>query len=467
MNAIPRFQSYEDVLAYQCTELVEKFQKESGVPGIALAVSTPHAHVEVAAGVRSVVTRTPMDCGAHFHIGCIAKLLLSIVTLELAREGKLNLNAPISDTLGELAGTLQGREVALVHLLSHTAGYRAFPLIERATMGLTWDDFIGKLIDGPQLFPPGTVFSYEHTGAALAGELVQRTTDRPLAAHLAGLCAALQVEPAVFTGSGVAPNHGGQHYFDFQSREYRLVEGPPPVADAQGASMKFWLPAFSNLTLSVRDLARIGDALCGNAEGAFFEEPVLSASTRGLLQRSVVMLPSFLTPIGAQMEFPEGFSLGAAQFSGGWHGLSAIGMGHCTELRFHPGQQAVVALGVNANYPALSQQLMRMAGMIALGQQMAPMTPHQTSDLIACDVEGQYENGGSISGDVRLETRNLACRFQAVTPSPPIQVDIALDAEPVRLTSNFPGAAIAFLRSAGKRTADGLMYGLSAYKRTQ
>lgn len=466
MNAMPRFRTYEDVLAYQLTELVEKFQKESGVPGIALAVSTPDARVEVAAGVRSVVTRTPMDCGAHFHIGCIAKLLLSVVTLELARDGKLNLNAPISDTLGELAGTLQGREVALVHLLSHTAGYRAFPLIDRATMGLTWDHFIGKLIDGPQLFTPGTVFSYEHTGAALAGELVQRATERPLAEHLAGLCAALQVEPAALTGSGVVPNQGGQHYFDFQSREYRLMEGPPPAEEAQAASMEFWRPAFSNLTLSVRDLARIGAALCGNTEGAF-EEPVLSASTRGLLQRSVVMLPPFLTPIGAQMEFPEGFSLGAAQFSGGWHGLSAIGMGHCAELRFHPGQQTVVALGVNANYPALSQQLMRMAGIILLGKKMAPMAPHQPPDFIACNVEGQYENGGSISGDIRLEANKLACRFQAATPSPPIRVDIALDAEPVRMTSNFPGAALAFLRSTGRRSADGLMYGLSAYKRTQ
>lgn len=466
MNAKPRLETYEDVLAYQLTVLVEKFQKESGVPGIALAVATPDARVEVAAGVRSVVTRAPMDCGAHFHIGCIAKLLLSIVTLELARDGELSLNAPISDTLRELAGTLQGREVALVHLLSHTAGYRAFPLVDRATMGLTWDDFVGKLIDGPQLFTPGTIFSYEHTGAALIGELVQRTTDRLVAEHLARLCAALQVEPIVLTGNGSAPNHSGQHYFDFQARKYRLVEGPPPAAETQGASMAFWRPSFSNLALSVRDLARIGAALCGNAEGAF-EEPVLSASTRGLLQRSVVTLPPFLTPIGAQMEFPEGFSLGAAQFSGGWHGLSAIGIGHCTELRFHPGQQAVVAMGVNANYPALSQQLVRMAGMIALRQNMTPTTPHQPSDLVACDLEGQYVNGGSISGDVRLESGNLACRFQAATPSPPIQVNINLDAEPVRLTSNFPGVAIAFLKSTRKRTADGLMYGLSAYKRIQ
>src|SRR5690606_39778306 len=80
--------------------------------------------------------------------------------------------------VAELRGTIHGATVRIAHLLSHTSGYRGTHLLDPAMRELDWTGLIALLRAAPQLFPPGTVFSYEHTEAVLLGRILERATGR-------------------------------------------------------------------------------------------------------------------------------------------------------------------------------------------------------------------------------------------------------------------------------------------------
>lgn len=460
MNAIPRFEGNEDLLRFQISTLVEQVQESTGVPGVSIAVSTPETTVEIASGVCSTATREPMDTAAHFGGGCMAKLLLSIAALELAQEGRVALSAPISSALNEIDSWEQGQQIALVHLLSHTAGYRTFPLIDRNVRDLDWDTFIGKLTAAKPLFRAGTVFNYEHTGAVLAGRILERVTGDTLTTLLKGLCARMGVTPGASSTPAGGPKRGGQHHYHFSSNAYQ----PIGKIGAAHAPPEFWHPSFSSMLLSMPDLARIGRMLCG-ATATALEDPLLPATVRGLLQRSVVHLPPYLSHPGVPAAFPRGFSLGVGQYEDGWQGISAPGFGEIIALRYHPGLQISVAVGINADRPQVIQRLARLAGMFAAVQPLESPPRALSLKLEPGEVCGKYGNGSSTTCDVNVSRDGLSCVFKGESRAPGIAIEIALsDGAPV-IQSNFPGAAISFFRTPAPESQLALMWGLTAYRK--
>src|SRR5690606_34416731 len=181
----PRNGKAQRIVCSQRTRGIEAFLarvvRETGVPGIAVAIHAEGRQVLIAAG-RTGRGRPPMSTQHRFHAGCTIKLLLAIVALELAARGRLALDAPIAEPLPELRGTIHGESVCVSHLLSHTSGYRGTHLLDAVTRDLDWAGLIAYLRTAPQLFAPGSVFSYEHTEAVLLGRIIERATGRdPLA----------------------------------------------------------------------------------------------------------------------------------------------------------------------------------------------------------------------------------------------------------------------------------------------
>lgn len=116
------------------------------------------------------------------RIASISKLVLSIGVMRLVEEGKLDLDADVSKTLG---WTLRNpafpdRKITLRLLLSHTssltdgAGYWQVPL----------DGEFRKLLDDPKAWDaqhaPGTYWRYANVGFPLIGAVMERATGERL-----------------------------------------------------------------------------------------------------------------------------------------------------------------------------------------------------------------------------------------------------------------------------------------------
>ena len=112
------------------------------------------------------------------RIASISKLVLSIGVMRLVEEGKLDLDADVSDTLGWTLRNpaFPNKKITLRLLLSHTssltdgAGYWQVPL----------DGEFKKLLDDPKAWDaahaPGTYWRYANVGFPLIGAAMERAT---------------------------------------------------------------------------------------------------------------------------------------------------------------------------------------------------------------------------------------------------------------------------------------------------
>ena len=222
--------------AYQAA--LEAARIRFGVPGISLAILD-------GSGSGWTGTAGSLEPGRPLVIGSVMKTFVAALTLQLADEGALGLDDPVTRYLPEAK---MARGVTVAELLQHTSGI-ADLFTESMSRALNADRThawtraeILKSIGGAW-FKPGKSWAYSNTNYLLLGMLIERVTGSPLHDVLA----------ARFTGPlGLAST--------------RLIG--PGESNADGLLDPSWASAFwgSGATEStVDDLVRWGDALYGGS----------------------------------------------------------------------------------------------------------------------------------------------------------------------------------------------------------
>lgn len=434
--------------------------RETGVPGIAIAIHGDGQRLSVAAG-RTMRGGPPISTAHRFHAGCAIKLLLAVVALELSASGALALDTVIAEPLPELRGTIHGETVRVAHLLSHTSGYRGVHLLDPAAQQLDWSGLIAHLREAPQLFPPGAVFSYEHTESVLLGRILERATGRdPLELVAERLLGPLGLVPGRIDDAHDDPLWAGRHDLDRASGRFVPIPSAPSLSP-------FWKAAFSDLTLSVADLADLAYALLpdgadepGPTLGAKIRTSSVSKLARERLREIVVRLPpTFGGPIRELL--PTAFALGAAEFDGGLYGHNGLTYGQCVGVRFSPAERAAIAIGMNAMLPHLRDHVLDAIWAELFGRPPARPSPSFAHDLAA--FAGRYVGPGlsAITATACTDGR-LALEIEHGELRLPIDV-VVDDARTLVVHSPLPQLSIGFFHSPTGEP--GLMLGANAFKR--
>lgn len=152
-------------------EYIARHMAEMGVPGMTLALadrsgllrSSEYGFADVKAGVK-------VGPQTLFEIGSISKSFVAMAVLQLAEEGKLDLNKPVTTYLPWLKIESKFSPFTPHHLLSHTSGLSGVPLLLR-TAGTT----LGVSTE------PGTRWVYSNVGYDLLGLLIEAADKRPFA----------------------------------------------------------------------------------------------------------------------------------------------------------------------------------------------------------------------------------------------------------------------------------------------
>src|SRR6266508_5970796 len=158
--------------AYQrLDEYIARHMSEVGAPGMTLALSDRNGLLRASeygfADVKAGIKVTPQTL---FEIGSISKSFVAIVVLQLAEEGKLDLNKPVTSYLPWLKIESKFSPFTTHHLLSHTSGLSGVPLLLRTagtTLGVS--------------FEPGTDWVYSNIGYGLLGFLIEAVDKKPFA----------------------------------------------------------------------------------------------------------------------------------------------------------------------------------------------------------------------------------------------------------------------------------------------
>ncbi|MFI8826433.1 serine hydrolase domain-containing protein [Streptomyces sp. NPDC053431] len=135
------------------------------------------------AGVHDLRTGRPADAGARFRAGSVTKVFTAAVVLQLAGEGRIDLDRPARSYLPELIPAAYGG-VTVRQLLDHTHGIPAADLpgetVEEwyARRFVTYDprDLVRSATARPREFAPGEKQHYLNIGYTIAGLIVERVT---------------------------------------------------------------------------------------------------------------------------------------------------------------------------------------------------------------------------------------------------------------------------------------------------
>ena len=161
----------------QLAALITQKMAEYGVPGVAFGVLKGDRTIVRGFGITNADNSQPMTPETMFPIASISKTVTATAIMRLVEQGKLALTAPVRQYLPEfaVADPAATRDVAIWHLLTHTAGWEGQLTPEdHGVHSLT--RFAESQQQLPQLAPPGEVWSYNNAGFTIAGRVIEKVT---------------------------------------------------------------------------------------------------------------------------------------------------------------------------------------------------------------------------------------------------------------------------------------------------
>ena len=165
-----------------------------GMPSISMAIATRQGVIwEGAVGYADLHSRSRAHPGYLYGIGSITKMFVACVVEELVDEGKLRLDAPVRDLLGErvIAGVPNADRATVQQLLDHTSGIPSWEFDRdwiRHGRGAEMDvshvwsktealDYLKSGRDKPTN-EPGLGYGYSNTNYTLLGLIIEKVTGR-------------------------------------------------------------------------------------------------------------------------------------------------------------------------------------------------------------------------------------------------------------------------------------------------
>lgn len=123
----------------------------------------------------------PNTPDTKFRIGSVTKQFTAALVLQLVEEGKIDLEAPITEYLPDYPAA-QGDRVTIHQLLTHTSGIPSYTDLPGFMEGPVRDPFepadsLLSLVSTMDLeFEPGSRWSYNNSGYHILGVLIERVT---------------------------------------------------------------------------------------------------------------------------------------------------------------------------------------------------------------------------------------------------------------------------------------------------
>ncbi|WP_284573959.1 serine hydrolase domain-containing protein [Streptomyces sp. 2P-4] len=160
----------------------------AGAPGAMARYTGPGGVQHRTEGVQDRTTGDAMDSASRFRIGSVTKTFSTVVLLQLAAEGKIRLDDPVT---AHLPGVLPDDRITVRHLLSHRSGLADYTnaMFERTVPGFesvrhrvfTYQELVDLSLSEPRTTEPGAAYRYSNTNFVVVGMLIEKLTGKPVA----------------------------------------------------------------------------------------------------------------------------------------------------------------------------------------------------------------------------------------------------------------------------------------------
>ena len=449
----PTIEDAINAVQEQLRLLTTQIHKDMGIPGISLALNIGEHELIANAGTTAIDSQAEMSENVHFQMGCIAKLLTAMVAAELIEAGKFHTDDPIEKYLDELRGTERGKDLAIWHLLSHTSGYSGLNIGDPGTAYYySWPKFVEFIKTTPQLFKPGSVFSYDHAEYAMLAEIIKRITGTDI--HT--LYREMIFQPLDITVGSVKSSksdsrtYAADHTFNRDTMKFEKLRSVP--------FGNFWNGSLSDITMNMRDLLRIASTICGIVKAP----ASMSENALKFVQKQVVKIPR--THGSARSEqIPGSFGVGCAFYRGWLLGHNGSARGQTCGLRFDPNNKVAMVVAINAwNAFVRDSVINGIFGMLR-GQPIPPY-PEAPMESALENLAGVYIGQKDYFVVVTCEDKQIICTLHDRSASP-IQILMQKsDNDILRVCSDSQHYSLGFFREPASG-ADALILGTLAFRK--
>jgi CubicO group peptidase (beta-lactamase class C family) len=353
--------------------ILESVRNETKVPAIGAVLSIADERIHATVGSAALNRGHSLSEHSRFEMSCLMKLVTSLVALELAARGELNLDDPIDDALPELGASSGFAPITARHLMNHTSGYRGVDISEGATRwGFSWDKLVEHLRQNQRCFPPGSVFNYEHTEHILLAEIIRRRSGRTsmqwAQSLIFDICGIEPLRPSLITPANSA--FVAHHVFSDKRGEFVPAALPP--------FSSFWEPSLPDSTVTLTDIAAIGELLLRALRGDAPAGSISAAAVRNLRQCDIQLAPQVRSSVRHE-RVPIGFGSAMARYASGLLGHNASSAGQTTALRLDIERGLVIAVGVNAYVPYARDNVIERSLAKLQGVELTPPEPIEFS----------------------------------------------------------------------------------------
>lgn len=165
--------------------LLSEFATAHDVPGAAFGLlrlgENPGADeiATAAHGLLNTATGVEVTDDTVFQIGSITKVFTATLMMQQVEEGNVDLDQPIRKIIPDLdlSDATAADEITVRHLLSHSSGIDGDVFTDHGRGDDCVERYVRALEDVPQIFRPGTMFSYSNSAFVLAGRVLEVITE--------------------------------------------------------------------------------------------------------------------------------------------------------------------------------------------------------------------------------------------------------------------------------------------------
>jgi len=217
-------------------------------------------------GMANFEWKQPNAPDTKFRLGSITKQFTSMLVMQQVAQGKIKLDATISDYLPYYRHDT-GSRVTIQQLLTHTSGipsytespeFREFQIRPYAV-----EDFVKKYCSGDLQFEPGSKFHYDNSGYFLLGAILEKVTGQPYE---------MLLQKRIFDPLGMNDS-GYDHYTTLIDRRAGAYQRTPTGTVHNARYLDMSIPyAAGSLYSTVEDLYKWDQAL--------YTDKLLSADLR-------------------------------------------------------------------------------------------------------------------------------------------------------------------------------------------
>ncbi|MFK0239101.1 serine hydrolase domain-containing protein [Streptomyces vinaceus] len=165
---------------------ISEGMKVNRIPGAVVMIMSPKfGNWSESFGIGSLNAEQPIRMADHFRVGSNTKTMTSTIILQLAQEGKLKLEDPISKYVKRVPN---GDAITIANLSEMRSGLPSYSLDREFNKtldenpGKAWkpQDLLEIAYKYPNKFKPGEKFDYSNTNIILLGLVIEKITGESL-----------------------------------------------------------------------------------------------------------------------------------------------------------------------------------------------------------------------------------------------------------------------------------------------